>query len=431
MLNESVIFGRYIANPTKSREYFEVYKKLSSDSSRYQRIERTQTALGQHFLDFLENSGEVLHSIVEHYNQIFKYLDKDYLDQTKIHTAMDFVSKIYRDLSAVHPFWRSIFNLGPVLTNYKWYEFYYLREYINFDASDITEGDRDDKMQYYWEQVRKSILYELKELTEFQNFILSMKNAVTFCLDYSSFPEFSKLNTQQRAYLYQSHFDLNFMQNQSIQNIVSLNDRSDALRPDRQIFLSSHNDVMISSIISSANYYELIKKTKTSLDFSALASSVKKASVEITSSLDITTLKDIKIVCLYALSLLISNDVHIRPCKNCGRLFSPYNRKDELYCSKVQDNSKVCREAYYDRQLHTNEIIYYYRTAYKRENARKQRNSMNKPSSEKEFNRWTKIAKKALEKAKNGEISFEEFKKILDCKQESFTEIDTENQNSK
>lgn len=414
MLNEPVIFGRFIVNSTQGREYFEIYKKISPDSNQYRCLERTQTALGQHFLDFLENSEKALHPIVEHYNKVFKYLDKDYLDQTKIHTTMDFIIKIYENLSGVHPFWRSTFNLNPVLTSYKWYEFYYLREYMNFDASDITEADRDDKMQHYWEQVRKNIMHELKELEEFQNFISSMRNAVTFCLDYSSFLEFSKLHTQQRAYLYQSHFDSNFMRNQPIQNIFNLSDRASALNPDRKIHFSNNNDVMVSSIISNANYYELIKKTKTSLDFSALAASLEKTSIETTTNLDITTLEDIKTICLYTFSLLVSNNVHVRPCKNCGRLFSPYNRKDELYCSRTQANSKTCREDYYDKQIHADELIRYYRTAYKRENARKQRNIINKPSSEKEFTQWAKKAKKALEKAKKGDLSFDEFKKILD-----------------
>ncbi|MCQ5187663.1 hypothetical protein NE581_11000, partial [Streptococcus parasanguinis] len=64
---------------------------------------------------------------------------------------------------------------------------------------------------------------------------------------------------------------------------------------------------MVSSIISNANYYELIKKTKTSLDFSALAASLEKTSIETTTNLDITTLEDIKTICLYTFSLLVSN----------------------------------------------------------------------------------------------------------------------------
>ena len=414
MLNEPVIFGRFLVNATQGREYFEIYKKISPDSNQYKCIERTHTALGQHFLDFLEYSDEALPPIVSHYNKVFKYLDKDYLDQKKIHTTMGFIHDIYNNLSAVHPFWKSTFYLNPVLSNYKWYEFYYFREYMNYDASDMTEADRDSKMQHYWDQVRRSIMHELKELEEFLNFISSMRNAVTFCLDYSSFPEFSKLHTQQRAYLYQSHFDSNFMRNQTIQSIFNLSDRASAMDPDRLISFSDNNEVMVSSIISNANYYELIKKSKTALDFSALAASVEKTSIETTTNLDITTLEDISTICLYTFSLLVSNNVHVRPCKNCGRLFSPYNRKDELYCSRIQANSKTCREDYYDKQIHTDELIRYYRTAYKRENARKQRNILNKPSSEKEFIQWTKKAKKALEKAKKGDISFEEFKKILD-----------------
>ena len=80
MLNEPVIFGRFIVNPTQGREYFEIYKKISPDSNQYRCLERTQTALGQHFLDFLENSEEALPPIIDHYNKVFKYLDKDYLD---------------------------------------------------------------------------------------------------------------------------------------------------------------------------------------------------------------------------------------------------------------------------------------------------------------------------------------------------------------
>ena len=98
------------------------------------------------------------------------------------------------------------------------------------------------------------------------------------------------------------------------------------------------------------------------------------------------------------------------------RYFSPYNRSDEIYCSKIWENKKRCRELYHEEQLQSDELTRYYRAAYKVQNAKKQRNLRNKPSSEKTFREWNLRAKAALEQARNNEISFEEFKRIVDAK---------------
>ena len=131
-------------------------------------------------------------------------------------------------------------------------------------------------------------------------------------------------------------------------------------------------------------------------------------------NLDLVKMEDIFTVCIFSFSNLISQNIHVRPCRNCGKFFSPYNRSDEIYCARIQENNKSCRDNYYEKQLQQDEFTQYYRAVYKRRNVYKQRNLANKPSVEKEFKEWTKRAKKALKKAKEGKLTMEKFKAILD-----------------
>lgn len=112
----------------------------------------------------------------------------------------------------------------------------------------------------------------------------------------------------------------------------------------------------------------------------------------------------------FAASKAIQSKVLVKECANCNKLFIPASRSDEIYCDRIFQGNRTCKQVGYENK---NEFIKAYRTAYKTRNAIKNRNIKNNPHAEKDFKEWVYSAKVKLEEAQRGEISFEEFKKWL------------------
>lgn len=419
MIDNTVYFGRLKVNYDKRREGFEIYRKELDDATgEFHCIAYNEIALGQHFLDFLENNRYSLPSVIERYKEIYRYMDKDILNKDMVSKTMDFVLGIYADLSDLHVFWKTVLYENEVLKNYRWFCFYQQRMYLKDDSAELSEAARYGKMCEYWEKIRRGILQEIPLLEEFKAFVDSMMNAVSFCLDDTKFPEFLELHSRQRASIYQMTFDRNFMKGLPVQTTYKLAPRRKEFTNYTGHPTNHTKDKMLlqGSILSNANYYELMNSGNATMDFNPYIEAVKNNSVEVTTNLDLVEMEDIFTVCMYSFSSLISQNVHVRPCRNCGKFFAPYNRSDEIYCARLQENKKSCKDNYYEKQLEKDELTQYYRAVYKKNNAYKQRNLSNKPSVEQEFKLWAKEAKQALKLAKEGKISEEEFRMILDEK---------------
>ena len=75
-------------------------------------------------------------------------------------------------------------------------------------------------------------------------------------------------------------------------------------------------------------------------------------------------------VCLISINYALENGYIIKKCKNCGRLFIPFNRSDTLYCDRIapQDNDKTCKEygavKTYQEHLKNNTCMKKYRQIY-------------------------------------------------------------------
>lgn len=274
-------------------------------------------------------------------------------------------------------------------------------------------------MRHHWDLTRRSILEEITLFDTIASFITSMSNAVSFCLDDAAFPEQKEMHPIKRSYLYQSLFDNHFMSNDSMKIALHLSERNpftpgmtliantETITPKKQLFQST---------FSTKNYFNLFQNIDSKTTYHRYLADISDQDTELALTLDIQTLEDVYTACMYSFFTLVSKGIHVRRCKRCGRYFSPYNRSDEIYCSKIWENKKRCRELYHEEQLQSDELTRYYRAAYKVQNAKKQRNLRNKPSSEKTFREWNLRAKTALEQARNNEISFEEFKRIIDAK---------------
>lgn len=96
-------------------------------------------------------------------------------------------------------------------------------------------------------------------------------------------------------------------------------------------------------------------------------------------------------------------------CQNCGKLFFPHSRSDEIYCKNIFKNGKTCKELGYEMKVRADKIMNEYRRIYKMQNARKQRNQQKRNIAAR-FDSWTEFAKQVLKQCQNGEITLEEMK---------------------
>lgn len=102
-------------------------------------------------------------------------------------------------------------------------------------------------------------------------------------------------------------------------------------------------------------------------------------------------------------------DVHPVKCQNCGKLFFPHSRSDEIYCDNIFRNGKTCKDLGYEMKVKTDQIMKEYRRIYKLQHARKQRNPQKRNIAAR-FDDWAVSAKQALKLCQNGEITLEEMK---------------------
>lgn len=91
--------------------------------------------------------------------------------------------------------------------------------------------------------------------------------------------------------------------------------------------------------------------------------------------------EDIIQALIIELSVLVSNNIEIKNCKNCGKYFVPENRSDEIFCNNVYENNKTCREIGYfkvkQKAIHENEVMRMYRNVYQKLLLRVRRNPDN------------------------------------------------------
>ena len=104
---------------------------------------------------------------------------------------------------------------------------------------------------------------------------------------------------------------------------------------------------------------------------------------------------------LFALDILKiqEKEVCLKRCQNCGCLFLPTSRTDEIYCDRIYRNGNTCKQVGYANKLKSDPFKAEYRKAYKTQHAKMKRNLKNIPNyKEKYFNPWIDAAKKAMEK---------------------------------
>ena len=113
---------------------------------------------------------------------------------------------------------------------------------------------------------------------------------------------------------------------------------------------------------------------------------------------------------------MLQSGMHLKKCRNCEQYFVPVSRADEIYCSVAFAEGKTCRQMGYGVKQNADTLLKAYRTAYKTQHAKMQRNRTRSGYREDVFLPWVDSAKKEMRRAQQGEISDEEFLMWLGAK---------------
>lgn len=168
-------------------------------------------------------------------------------------------------------------------------------------------------------------------------------------------------------------------------------------------------------------YYTYTPKTFTLMlsneeDLSALPASqaMKKLLNEDIELIEKFEIENIDELIKFELTKIVTTDLRINRCENCGFYFIPQSRVDTKYCSRIAPNSKVpCKTAgaqkKYNQKRNNDPIKAAYNQADKHFRYELSQNHITTP----EFFVWSSHARELLEKCQNGEITPREFQKWL------------------
>lgn len=224
---------------------------------------------------------------------------------------------------------------------------------------------------------------------------------------------------------------IKFLENESHNSPYSLLPGYEKADEYREYF----KDWMIGLLCEGVSYLDLEGnklETPSPIDLMELDDSFKKpynirhmvyhkedGSFEIRTGYVITNLWD----ALYVeLIKLVESDKLFKRCEHCKRIFFPKDRA-EKYCNRWAEGDKTCKDVGYLYKVENDKLLKAYNTTYKTRHAEKQRKTRGKSQSTinkyiDAMNKWRDDAKSSLQKVQNGEITVDEYKKILNRKLE-------------
>lgn len=116
---------------------------------------------------------------------------------------------------------------------------------------------------------------------------------------------------------------------------------------------------------------------------------------------------------------LKNNNIIIKKCENCKKLFLPSKRSDEIYCDRVFKNGKTCKELGYSEKVKNDIFKQTYTKARKTQHARIRYNSHIPDYKEKHYEPWKKAAEQARDEYQSTN-DIDGFKKWLEEHKHSF-----------
>lgn len=119
----------------------------------------------------------------------------------------------------------------------------------------------------------------------------------------------------------------------------------------------------------------------------------------------------------FCILYFIQNNIPIKICKNCGKYFIPENRNSSIYCNRIFENNKTCKEVgannAYNEKLKKDEVNSLYRKALSAKKMLANRNP-DIPMYLEKYEKWKAEANQFKKDIKNGKKTEEEFKQWIE-----------------
>ena len=113
----------------------------------------------------------------------------------------------------------------------------------------------------------------------------------------------------------------------------------------------------------------------------------------------------------------VENNIPIKTCKNCGIYFIPENRVSSVYCNRIFENNKTCKEVgannAYNEKLKKDEVNLLYRKTLSAKKMLANRNP-DIPMYLEKYEAWKSEANQFKQDIKSGKKDQEEFKQWLE-----------------
>lgn len=398
-----------------SKENMDVYIQKGKDADEFVCTSHSEAAMGQHMIDFILVSLAELPPLVAEMKTLFQFVQTQTFDHHLVPVYLGDILQMYLQVREVHPWWAA--TIGP-LSLWRDYD-NYSHVCIHPSAYLIDSYDEVDRLmeeESCWDSICDQIQSDIRWLDAYLSILDSLECALAACLDANQPDALTGLDALQRAFLFQSFFDSRFMCHTQLSGVLDLQElyvpplgktvHRSRLEPPSA-------DSIRQTAASNMDFRTLLSGKAQPIGLGQLADIVRSKKVEFVDTFILRKPEDLYKVCVRCFQMLILSNTKIRKCRNCGQYFVSVNRSDELYCSRVQKNGKMCRELGYSAKIQGDDLLLIYRTAYKTHNARKQRNLKNRAGAEQEFKDWVVFAKRLLAQAQAGEISSGDFKELI------------------
>ena len=404
-----------VVSSGSQRENMDVYQQKADGSDEFICTSHEESAIGQHLIDFLLVSNARLRPLTAEFENQFRFVQSQNFDHHLVPTYLFDILQIYQRIEAIHPWWAAVLSSSSLGGDFNDYSFYSIQP-SPYLIETYDEVDRLMDEELYWRSMCNRLQSDLQWLRSYLSLLQSFENALMLCLDAAQPEELNDCTAMKRAFLFQSFFDDRFLRRTEVRRTLNLQEPYSSplgKTVTREMLLNPETPRIGKIGARNMDFNSVICGKDPPIKLQQLIDMMDGKKVEMTTTLLLQSPEDIYAVCSQYFNLMITTNTKIRKCKNCGKYFVPINRSDEMYCCRVQENGKMCRELDYADKINDDSLLQIYRTAYKTHNARKQRNIKNRTTAEADFKAWVSYAKRLLEQAEAGKISSEEFKSLI------------------
>ncbi len=231
---------------------------------------------------------------------------------------------------------RQTIKYGSIALNTEYHNIHfadYLREHDEEDTDFYEQNYFEDKLDMFSNLI----------INEYRKLQIDLKNILDFVYNINNENYLNDLTPSQRYYIY-----------------------LEICSEDEHARIYSYLENV--SISQEFDFSKLINNISSYKDVEDLADQIRKKDTKNSNYKLLAYLYSFSsLICVYYFSALhlVQNNIPIKKCQNCGKYFIPENRISSIYCNRIYENKKTCKEIgainTYNEKLKQDEINFLYR----------------------------------------------------------------------